>query len=185
MQKIILASNSQTRADILKAHSIPFIQKGASFDEESLNIKDPIEFVYMATKGKMHSFLHENPNLDLPVLCADTVVTSKGKLLRKAKDKADAKEILLTQSGSIVSIITCMILKSEKLEFIDLSSTDYQFLEFDTKELESYLETDEWEGKAGACMVEGFCKRYIKEVVGYESTAMGLCVEKLLPYLKD
>ena len=39
-------------------------------------------------------------------------------------------------------------------------------------------------GKAGAIMVEGFCKPYIKSVDGYESTAMGLCVEKLLPYLK-
>jgi septum formation protein len=32
-------------------------------------------------------------------------------------------------------------------------------------------------------MVEGFCKPYIKEVIGYESTAMGLCVEKIIPIL--
>ncbi len=38
--------------------------------------------------------------------------------------------------------------------------------------------------KAGACMVEGFCKRYIKEVVGLESTAKGLSIEKLLPFLE-
>ncbi len=37
--------------------------------------------------------------------------------------------------------------------------------------------------KAGAIMVEGFCKPYIKSVVGYESTAMGLCVEKLKVYM--
>lgn len=49
--------------------------------------------------------------------------------------------------------------------------------------LHHYLESDEWRGKAGACMVE-FCKSYIEKVVGLESTAMGLSVEKtFLPFL--
>jgi septum formation protein len=184
MKRIVLGSNSSTRADILKNSGIEFIQRGASFDEESLDIQNPAHFVYRATVGKMNSYVEEY-GLDLPVLCADTVVTCKGKLLRKAKDKNDAREILLTQSGGVVSILTCMILKSENLEFVDLSSTDYIFDEFDKNALEDYLRGDEWRGKAGACMVEGFCKDYIREVRGYESTAMGLCVEKLLPFLSD
>lgn len=181
---IILASNSITRAEILDRHKISYMQKSSSFDEESLHISNPAHFVYRATLGKMNSFVEQN-GLDVAVLCADTVVTSKGKLLRKAKDKNDAREILNTQSGSIVSILTCMILKSKKIEFIDLSSTDYIFEKFDKQKLEEYLAGDEWKGKAGACMVEGFCKDYIKEVRGYESTAMGLCIEKLLPYLEE
>lgn len=184
MQSIILASNSITRAELLDAAGVKYTQKSSSFDEEGLDISHPSHFVYRATIGKMKSF-EEEFGLDIPVLCADTVVTSKGKLLRKAKDKDDARKILLAQSGSTVSILSCMILKSKKREFIDLSSTDYLFKEFDKKALEEYLDSDEWMGKAGACMVEGFCKDYIKEVRGYESTAMGLCVEKLLPYLED
>jgi len=50
--------------------------------------------------------------------------------------------------------------------------------------LEAYLDSNEWMGKAGACMVEGFCKKYIKEVRGLESTAMGLGIEQLLPFIK-
>jgi len=184
MQRIVLGSNSTTRAEILQNSGIEFIQRVASFDEESLNIKNPAHFVYRATLGKMNSYVEEF-GLDIPVLCADTVVTCKGKLLRKAKDVDDARDILLTQSAGVVSILTCMILKSKKLEFIDLSSTDYIFNEFDKEALEEYLRGDEWRGKAGACMVEGFCKDYIKEVRGYESTAMGLCIEKLLPFLED
>jgi len=38
-------------------------------------------------------------------------------------------------------------------------------------------------GKAGACMVEGFCKKYIVKSEGLESCAMGLSVEKILPFL--
>jgi len=184
VQKIVLASSSQTRALLLSSAGVQFIQKSASFDEESLDIKNPAHFVYRATVGKMKSYTEEY-DLDLPALCADTVVTSDGKLLRKAKDKEDARAILQAQSGNVVSILTCMILKSRNLEFIDLSSTDYKFKEFDKDALEAYLNTDEWIGKAGACMVEGFCKDYIEEVRGYESTAMGLCVEKLLPFLNE
>ena len=185
MKKIILASNSETRAQLLTNAGVSFTQQGASFDEESLDIKDPMKFVYRATKGKMDSFLESYGLKKYPILCADTVVTSKGKLLRKAKDKDDARRILNAQSGSIVSIVTCMILKTQNLEVTDLSVTEYLFKKFEEDKLEVYLSGNEWQGKAGACMVEGFCKEYIKEVKGYESTAMGLCVEKLLPFLKE
>ncbi len=182
MQTIVLGSSSITRAELLTAFGVSFIQRDAGFDEETLHISDPAHFVYHATKGKMQSYLDQY-DLELPVLCADTVVTANGEILRKAKDKADAKRILEMQSGNTVSILTCMIYKSKTCELIDLSSTDYLFLPFDTTALHQYLESDEWRGKAGACMVEGFCKSYIKEVVGLESTAMGLSVEKLLPFL--
>ncbi|MGC9351687.1 MAG: Maf family protein, partial [Sulfurovum sp.] len=54
---------------------------------------------------------------------------------------------------------------------------------FEREEMEAYLESGLWQGKAGGCMVEGFCKKYILEVDGFESTAMGLQVETLLPWL--
>lgn len=184
MQRIVLASNSQTRAQLLESRGVSFVQKVANFDEESLNISNPRYFVYRATLGKMKSYLALY-DLEIPVLCADTVVTCNGKLLRKAKDKNDARRILQEQSGNVVSILTCMIFKSKTREFIDLSSTDYKFKEFDKNTLEEYLDSGEWEDKAGACMVEGFCKDYIEEVRGLESTAMGLCVEKLLPFLDE
>jgi septum formation protein len=76
-----------------------------------------------------------------------------------------------------------MIYRSSKLEIIDLSSTDYIFSEFNSEDLEHYLDSGEWRGKAGGCMVEGFCKPYIKEVKGYESCAMGLSVEILKAYI--
>jgi len=182
MQTIVLGSSSITRAELLTKFGVPFIQRDAGFDEESLRIADPAHFVYHATKGKMQSYL-EHYDLKMPVLCADTVVTANGQILRKAKDRADAKRILEAQSGNTVSILSCMIYKSKTIELMDLSATNYLFLPFDADALEAYLKGDEWRGKAGACMVEGFCKSYIKEVVGLESTAMGLSVEKLLPFL--
>jgi len=183
MSEIILASTSQTRAQILKNHHINFKQLSIDFDEDALNYKIPKNFVYHATKGKLDAYMQNHDNL-APVLCADTVVCTNDKILRKAKDIKDARDILQKQSGKSVCIFTCMMLKSKKLEFIDLSVTKYQFDPFAKEKVEAYLQSDEWMGKAGACMVEGFCKQYIKSVIGLQSTAMGLSIEKLIPILR-
>lgn len=180
---LILASSSITRAQMLTRYNIPFIQKSSSYDEELIATSSPKSFVYQATVGKMDSYIDANGLTDIPILCADTVVSVNNKILRKAKDKKDAREILLTQSNNTVSIITCTYFKSRKKTFLDISSTDYLFDAFEGVDLENYLESGEWQGKAGACMVEGFCKKYIKEVRGYESCAMGLSVDKLIPFL--
>lgn len=174
-----LASASITRALLLDAAGIPFIQESVDFDEESITTTSPKNFVYQATMGKYRVNYQKFGCEDFPLLVADTVVTAQGKILRKAKDETDARAILATQSGSEVAIITCMVYKTPKLEMIDISSTHYFFDPFDPKDIDRYILSGEWRGKAGACMVEGFCKPYIREVRGFESTAMGLCVEVL------
>lgn len=180
---IRLASSSQTRAELLNEAGIEFIQESVDFDEESITASSPKNFVYQATLGKYEANLQAFGYEEYPLLVADTVVTSQGHILRKAKCENDARNILMTQSGSVTSIITCMIYQSPKLKLIDISSTDYLFSDFDIDDLEEYIKRGEWRGKAGACMVEGFCKPYIKEVKGYESTAMGLSVEVLKRFM--
>lgn len=180
---IRLASASITRAELLNAAGIPFLQESIDFDEDSIVASSPKNFVYQATLGKYRLNLEKFGCSDYPLLVADTVVTAQGKILRKAKDEADARAILEMQSGSDVAIITCMIYKTPRLELVDISSTHYFFDVFDPKDIDAYLESGEWRGKAGACMVEGFCKPYIREVRGFESTAMGLSVEILKPFL--
>ncbi len=178
-----LCSLSPTRAKLLTNFNIEYIQSPIGFDESSIKKESPKDFVYFVAKGKLNSALREY-DLTTPIVVADSVVTANGKILRKAKSRDDAKRLLLEQSGNSVSIITATILKSQKLEFIDISSTKFIFDEFNSLDLEEYLDSKEWQGKAGACMVEGFCKKYIKSIDGLESCAMGLPVEKLLPWLE-
>lgn len=139
---IILGSNSETRANILRENNIEFIQKGCSFHEDSIDTLSPKSFVLKATQGKLKDCVKNN-GLDIPILVADTVVTAHGKILRKAKNREDAKNILLSQSGSKVSIITAMILKSNSFEFIDISSTNYIFDKFEDEDLENFLNSED------------------------------------------
>ena len=180
---IRLSSNSPTRALILKNFGIDFIQNGGDFDEDSITTTNPKTFCYEATRGKFNELYKKYGVEEMPLLVADSVVTCDGKLLRKAKDYDDAKAMLKLQSGNKTSVITCMIYKSKEKELIDISITTYEFEKFDEKDMQDYLDSGECFGKAGAIMVEGFCKPYIKSVTGYESCAMGLCIEKLKNYL--
>ncbi len=180
---IRLASSSETRAQLLRKAGIEFIQESVDFDEESIVATSPKNFVYQATLGKYEANLKAFGFEEYPLLVADTVVTSQNQILRKAKCIDDARNILMTQSGNMTSIITCMIYHAKDKKIVDISRTDYIFDTFKEDDLQRYLESGVWRGKAGACMVEGFCKPYIKEVRGYESTAMGLCVEVLQTFL--
>jgi len=164
---------------LLRDAGLEFIQESVDFDEETIVASSPKNFVYQATVGKHKANLKVFGCEDYPLLVADTVVTSQGQILRKARCVDDARNILMTQSGNITSIVTCMIYETPRQKLIDISQTDYIFSNFDQDDLERYLDSGEWRGKAGACMVEGFCKSYIKEVRGFESTAMGLSVEVL------
>jgi septum formation protein len=183
-KKICLCSSSESRAFLLKKFGIDFIQKSPNYDEEQITTEVAKDFVYIASKGKMEASIKEF-GLDIPLLCADSVIMAKdGSILRKPKDKEDARRILKIQSGSQISIVSSVHFKTKSLLFTNTSATHYHFNKFEDEDLEAYLQSELWRDKAGGCMVEGFCKKYIKFVNGYESTAMGLQVEVLLPWLK-
>ncbi len=183
MSTIRLASASQTRAKMLKRAGIEFVQSPGEFDEEALEHSCPRAFVYHATEGKTASALKLYGE-DMPILCADTVVTADESILRKPKDIHQARETLLRQSGHAIAILTCTILHTARLHLVDLSVTTYRFAPFDPADLERYLQSGLWRDKAGGCMVEGFCKPYIRQVEGYESTALGMTLEVVRPFLE-
>ncbi len=183
MQQIRLCSSSPTRAKLLKEFGVPFEQVEIEFDEDSLNYSDARSFIYYASKGKLAN-AQDRYGLDIPLLTADTVVVgSDGEILRKAKDESKAREILNSISGKEIAIMSCVHLKDKNRLFVDLSATYYKFANFDKDKLDEYINSGEWRGNAGACMVEGFCKEYILEVRGLESTAMGLQVEVIIPWI--
>ena len=180
-----LASNSTSRALLLNKFNIDFIQKAPQYDEEQITTKTAKDFAYIASKGKLEAAIKEF-GLETPLLTADSVIlSSKKELLRKPKNIDDAKRILELQSGSSMAIISAMHYKTKTFYFSDVSATYYNFSTFDPNNLEEYLEGGLWQGKAGGCMVEGFCKQYITSVQGNESTAMGLNVEKLLGWITN
>ena len=181
---LILCSKSQSRALLLQEAGIAFEQQYVDFDEEEIQTDNPYRFVYEAAKGKMDTAVARF-GLKRALLTADSVIaTQSGEILRKPKDEAQAYAILKKQSGSEIAIISNVHYRTRNFLFVDTSATHYRFAPFNEADLERYIQSGEWRGKAGGCMVEGFCKRYIQEVRGLESTARGLQVEVLTPWLE-
>ncbi|AKF25572.1 septum formation inhibitor Maf [Sulfurovum lithotrophicum] len=181
---ICLCSASESRAYLLEKFGIEFEQKSVDFNEDQIVTDVAKDFVYLASKGKLQA-AEKRYGSDIPLLTADSVIaTAEGEILRKPKNREDARRILSLQSGSCISIISSVHFKTKAFLFTNTSATHYHFAKFDVDDLEAYLESELWQGKAGGCMVEGFCKKYIKSVDGYESTAMGLQVEALLPWIE-
>ena len=180
---IHLASNSTSRALLLNNFNIDFIQKAPEYDEEQIRTKTAKDFAFIASKGKLEAAIKEF-GMETPLLTADSVILSgDGQLLSKPKNIDDARRILELQSNSNMAIISAMHYKTKDFYMSDVSATYYNFKKFEKDNLDSYLEGGLWKGKAGGCMVEGFCKKYIKSVQGHESTAMGLNVERLLGWI--
>ncbi len=181
---ILLASSSETRAAILREAGVEFVQKGVDFEEELLfeRYSSPKSLVYAVARGKLNRAVELFGNR--PIIVADTVVAVGETVLTKASNEKEARKFLSLQSGSRVEILTATLFYSKRALFEDLSVTIYRFERFEEEEIERYIRSGRWRGKAGACMVEGFCKKYIKNVSGFESCARGLSIEKLLPFLK-
>jgi septum formation protein len=176
--ELILCSGSKTRAKLLREGGFQFQQVTPPFDEEQIESRDPYLFPLLAAYGKFKKCRELFPNRLF--LTADTVVTDGREIFRKAKSVEEARQLLLKQSGREIRIVTGVWLQlpTGKVESF-LDETIYLFREFDRGELEEFLASGEWEGKAGACIVEGFCGKFVEKVVGYQSTAMGLPVEWL------
>jgi len=183
VEPIILCSSSPTRAKLLKEAGIPFQQFTPQFNEEKIATSDGYRFVVEASYGKLKSCLEKFPNRI--VVSADTIVTDGREILRKAKSREEAREILLKQSGNQIKIVTGMWVSKRGHLFGRVEETIYQFTPFDPEDLEEFLESGEWKGKAGACIVEGFCGKFIEWVKGCQSTAMGLPVEELKKILEE
>ncbi|MCI7765355.1 MULTISPECIES: septum formation inhibitor Maf [Helicobacter] len=178
-----LCSTSLSRQQILKENEITFIQCDNGFDEETLELSSPRSFVYTAAVCKYKKAL-ETYGLELPLLVVDSVIECANTLQRKPKNQKEAKEFLQMQSGSSIHILSCCILHSNKFYFINLGKTTYEFSSFDLDDLEVYLQSQQWQNKAGAVMVEGFHKKYIKKQIGSTSNAMGLHFEAIQPFLE-
>jgi septum formation protein len=88
---IRLGSNSPTRALILKILELILFKMVVDFDEDSIKQQIQNLFVMKQQKENLMNLYKKYGIVDMPLLVADSVVTCEGKLLRKAKDLADAK----------------------------------------------------------------------------------------------
>ena len=182
MEPIILASSSPRRQEILKFLNIPFIVNPADIDETITDEIKPEEAAEFLAARKIPA-----ENEIGWILAADTIILHKNKIFGKPKNQDEAREFLISLQGTTHKVITGIALFNGTAHYMTTrtSVNKVTFAAMSEAEIESYLETSEWHGAAGAYRIQGKASCFIKKIEGTESSEMGLPIFELYDMLKE
>lgn len=172
--KFILASSSPRRQELLASLSlIPDEIISPQVDETPLKGESPREYVKRVALLKARAVHSQVPKAY--VLAADTIVEMGRKIILKAQNREEATLILKRLSGRRHRVYTGVcILSPEGKEAYKVVLTRLSFKRLTPDELEEYLASGEWEGKAGAYAIQGQASKFVKFISGSYTNVMGL-----------
>ncbi len=183
MKKIILASASPRRRELLSRTGIVFTVETADIDETIDPSKALTEEIQRLAYRKAKAVLDKHP--ECIIIGSDTIVTIDQKVLGKPKDREDAERMLRVLSGRTHQVYTGLCILSSRREFSYLSINDIVFDELSEQEIEAYVSSDEPYDKAGAYAIQGLASRYITEIHGDFYAIMGLPIHIIYEELKN
>ncbi len=183
--KLILASSSPRRAEILANAGLPFSVLSSAVDESPYPGETPAALVQRLANAKADLVTARAVGPAI-ILAADTVVVLDDKILGKPSSVEDARHMLQQLSGRTHSVLTGVALvrlpDGERRQFIE--STLVHFRPITDEELSSYLATEEPYDKAGAYAIQGQAGRYIPRIEGCYFNVVGLPLSRVLTELK-
>ena len=199
---IYLASQSPRRQELLKQIGVKFEMLIAAAGEDTETLETPlpdekarayVERVTFAKSAIALARWHHSSKPWAPILCADTTVSlpdnPAGEILGKPHDAADAAHILKMLSGKIHQVLTAVVLtidpKTNPLCLVQVSEVEFAHLT--EAQIDSYIQSGEPFGKAGAYGIQGLGGAFIPSIKGSYSGIMGLPifeVNQLLDFAK-
>lgn len=173
-QKIILASKSLRRQEILTAVGWAFEAIAADIDETRFAAEDAVSYVKRLARTKAETIAEKFP--DHLVIGADTVVVIDGKILGQPRDDDDARRMLRLLSGKWHDVLTGVALMKAGQVVVEHETTRVRFSEMSAEEIDWYVAGGEPRGKAGAYGIQGPAALFIKEIQGDYFNVVGLPV---------
>lgn len=177
---LILASSSPRRSQILGDLGLAFKTVRPELDERPNQGEDPLAFVRRIALEKAEKVSQELSSVIVPenmIIAADTVVILRKRLLGKAANREEAKEMLSLLRGQRHYVVTSLSLLHSQEELrrkaIAHSVSSVTFWDFPDPMLEAYLNTGEWQGKAGAYAVQGKGSYFVQSFQGSLSNIIG------------
>ena len=183
--RLILASISPRRREILELLGLPFEVIAPGFDELASSDRPVEDEVLDFALGKAASVARDNPNSI--VIGSDTMILIDAKKVGKPDGIADAKHILRSLSGKTHRIFTSVAIVDgsggpglRMVEEVSVKMRDYP-----EKEIEDYLSCNESLDKAGAYSIQGRGRALIESIGGDYLAAVGLPLKPIADYLKS
>jgi septum formation protein len=187
--KIILASSSPRRAEILRDAGIPFTSSTAQIDEIPLPHECAHQMVARLAEAKARAVasLMNAGNGECIVVGADTTVELNGEILGKPDDSAHAREMLGNLSGGTHRVLTGIFLlrvaDNETRSAIEISTVTFAALS--ENEIANYVSSNEPLGKAGGYAIQGIAGRFIPKIEGCYFNIVGLPLARLYALLRE
>jgi len=177
--RLTLASTSPQRRAILDQLHIPFEVAAPDYVEDDPPDADPGELVRRHAEGKARS-VHTAGCLTLGV---DTTVVLDGRVYAKAAGRDEARRMLRALSGRTHTVVSGICLLGPEVEVVEVASTDVTFRPLSPELIEAYVESGEWEGRAGAYAIQGLGGRLVARIDGDYLNVVGLPGALLLSLL--
>ncbi len=185
--KVILASKSPRRVEILEKIVKEFEVVESNFDENTIDFKGDIEkYVKDLSRNKA---IEVSKGLNEPsiVIAADTVVFQEGKVLEKPKNEEDAFSMLSSLSGNTHKVYSgiCLINTYNDTVVTDCDCTEVRFSELNPRQIRNYINSGEPMDKAGAYGIQGLGGAFVEGINGCYYNVMGLPLNKLYKALEN
>ena len=172
-EKLILASSSPRRRELLEAAGWPYEPITAGIDESLLPNEEPAAYVQRLARSKAEAVAHKlQSGL---VLGADTTVVVENEILGQPVDDADAIRMLNLLNGKWHEVLTGVaVVRVGGQARVDYETTHVRFAEMTNAEIDWYVATGEARGKAGAYGIQGAAGLFIEEIRGDYFNIVGL-----------
>ena len=171
--KLVLASRSPRRAELLAAAGFKFTVRAADIDETPLDGEAAREYVLRVAEEKARAVQAGNDEI---VLAADTTVVLGSEIMGKPTDAVDAARMLRALAGERHEVITAICIKRGDRLTSDIASTAVWFAPLSDSEIADYVASGEPMDKAGAYGIQGLASKFIERIDGSYTNVVGLPV---------
>lgn len=172
--KLILASASPRRSDLLSQLGVRFEIDPADIDETPAPGEPPSDYVQRMARSKAEHVSQRYLQMNCCVLAADTTVVVDDCILGKPEDRAEGRRILSKLSGRTHSVMSAVCLGSKNTYTTLLVETQVDFVPLSEEVIDAYLATDEPWDKAGAYGIQGLGGAFVSSLHGSYSNVVGL-----------
>ena len=175
--KVILASESPRRKDLLSSIGCKFEVYSPNADESMFEGEAPESACRRLSilKAANASMLYAQA----VVIAADTIVVINNCIYGKPRDAIEAKLMLSSLSGNVHKVITGLTVIFSDVTITETESTFVRFRKLSETDIEAYISTGEYQGKAGAYAIQGYGSLFVERIDGDYYNVVGLPLQKL------
>ena len=170
--RLILGSGSPRRLELLAQLGLtPDAVRPPDIDETPARAETPRAYCERITAAKLAAVAADADDV---VLCADTTVAVGRRILGKPADEAEARRFLDLISGRRHKVVTAVALRRGERSWARTSVTSVKVKRLSKVEIDGYIATGDWQGKAGAYAIQGAAGAFIPWIEGSFTGVVGL-----------